>query len=170
MSHDVHACQDLNVSSASAEYPPLNLVIFGSRIRRNSFDAWAAGTAETSAAMAAASWGPPIKVGIQLTSKVWFIGLAPRCGVDEHGVVGGVFCWSSESASSDFRSGICNLSPNQTCFLEGKGLILWLINGLCTPSCVDCAWEIIEYLLSQVCLFLGRSYWRQGCVACQRQL
>ena len=81
MSYYVHAHQDLNVSSASAEYPPLNLVIFWSRIRQNSFDAWAATAAETSAVMAAASWGPPVRFGIWLTLKVWFLSLAPRCGV-----------------------------------------------------------------------------------------
>ena len=84
--------QERNVSSASAEYPPLNLVILGSHILRNSFDAWAAATAETSAAMAAASWGTLVRFGMWLTSKVWFLGLVPRCGVDERGIVGGDNC------------------------------------------------------------------------------
>ena len=80
----ISACQDRNVSLASAEYPPLNFVIFGSRILQNSFDAWAAAATETSAAMAAASWGTLVRFGMWLTSNDRFIGFAPRCGVDEH--------------------------------------------------------------------------------------
>ena len=54
----ISACQDWNVSSSSAEYLPLNLVIFGSHIQQN-FDTWAATAADTPAAIAAASWGLP---------------------------------------------------------------------------------------------------------------
>ena len=65
---DLH---DLNISSASAEYLPFSLVIFGSRIRQNSLDAWAAAAAETSAAMLATCLDSLTKGVAGSTSKVW---------------------------------------------------------------------------------------------------
>ena len=55
MGHYIHVHQDQNISLASAEYLPLNLVIFGSHIQQNSFDTWASTAAETSALIAAVS-------------------------------------------------------------------------------------------------------------------
>ena len=95
------------MSSASAEYPPHNLVILGSHIRQNSFDTWAAAAAKTSAAIVATSWAVPRLVSeISLTSKVqfnsaWF---TLWNGIEEWGgKCGGGDIGASESTSSDSR-------------------------------------------------------------------
>ena len=116
--------QDLNTNSASAEYLPCNLVIFGSHIHRNSFNACAAAAAETSAAIVAASCAAPRLGGkIPLTSKVLFIGPSETLwyGVDKCAgicvvVTFGILVVMPDSSMPDSRSGCLNLSPNRTCF------------------------------------------------------
>ena len=115
--------QDQNMSSASAAYPPCNLVILGSHICQNSLDACATAAAKTSATMVAASWALPMLAGgMPLTSKVRFNGtwLDPRNGVDEYGgkwFVGG----TPDPATFDSRSGQLDLSPNRTYFWNWNG-------------------------------------------------
>ena len=72
------------MSSASAEYPPLSLVILGSHIFQNSFDACTAAASDTSAAIVAAFLESLARGTMGLTSKVLLLRtvLATRCSVD----------------------------------------------------------------------------------------
>ena len=77
-----NVCQNIQppqvqkISSASAEYPPLSLVILGSHILQNSFDACAAAAADTSAAIVAASLELLAKGAMGLTLNVLSLGMA----------------------------------------------------------------------------------------------
>ena len=62
--------QDLNINSASAEYPPLSFVILGSHILRNSLDACAATAADTSATIVATCLDSSIKGALGPMSNV----------------------------------------------------------------------------------------------------
>ena len=75
MCASISECQEWKTSSASAEYSPLSVVILGSCILQNSFDAWAAAAAETSAAIVATSWVLLTKGAMGLTLKVMLLGI-----------------------------------------------------------------------------------------------
>ena len=59
--------------------------------------------------------------------------------------------------------------PKPNMFLERKRLVLRLIHNY-THFSVNCAREIIEYFLLQICLLLRMPHRRQICLACQWQL
>ena len=75
--------QERNINSASAEYPPLSLVIFGSHILQNSLDACAAAAADTSAAIVAVFLESSTKGALVPTSNVLSLEIA-RYGVEEN--------------------------------------------------------------------------------------
>ena len=62
--------QDLNVNSASVEYPPLSFVVLGSHIQRNSLDTCATAAADTSAAIVATCLDSSIKGALGPMSNV----------------------------------------------------------------------------------------------------